>query len=132
MRQIEVRPTRADRLGPVRLEVAVYLGRLLPADVHVEAVIDWDAGCDGGARGDGVPGTVRLCSTRSYRNGTFVFEAVLPRMPAGGPEAITVHVRPADRGAPGRPIQPVTRSTAPHQLAAHGARGHAGGAGRTA
>jgi hypothetical protein len=59
-----------DHRAPVRLEVEVELGNLLPADVRVFLVLD-----DGLWSERPSPRAIRMLSTRSYRNGTFIFEA---------------------------------------------------------
>jgi hypothetical protein len=82
-------PLRPDIPGRVRVRVNVHLGLLAPADVLVEATAD-------GAETTDTSGEwpIRLCSMQSYRNGTYVFEALLPRRAVEHRRPLTVRVRP--------------------------------------
>jgi hypothetical protein len=90
-------PLHPDVPGRLRVRVNVYLGALAPADVLVEATAD-RAETDG-ARAVEAPDEwpIRLCSMQSYRNGTYVFEALLPRQAVEQRRRLTVRVRPGAR-----------------------------------
>lgn len=108
VREIRVRPQFADAARPLRLEALVHLGRLLPADVRVDAGVAGDPSrhADGGS-------PLRLWSSRSYRNGSFVFETPLDALEAHGatgfPVTVVVRVRPAALRDGAVPPGPVTR-----------------------
>jgi hypothetical protein len=85
---LEANPLLADFPGRVRVRANVHLGCLLPADVLVEATIDAAASDASGEW------PIRLCSVQSYRNGTYVFEGLLP-LEAVDEHPLIVRVRPA-------------------------------------
>ena len=84
--QVETTPVRDDVPGHVRLRANVHLGSLVPADVVVDATADR-------AKVAGEWST-RLASLQSYRNGTFVFEGLLPRRAVEDRLPLIVRVRP--------------------------------------
>jgi hypothetical protein len=90
--QLETGPVPADGLGRVRVHVNVHLGALAPADVLVEATVD---GSESTEPLGGWP--IRLWSVQSLRNGTYVFEGLLPREAVEPSRPLSVRVRP---GAP--------------------------------
>lgn len=83
---VDVRPAPAGE----HARALVQLGGLTPADVRVELyVADASAALQTAQRGQ-----LRMCSTQSYDNGRFVFEATLP----AGDEVCewTIHVHPSE------------------------------------
>jgi hypothetical protein len=108
VRRLERSPLRADAVAAARLEVVVHLERLLPADVRVEAAV-LAAADDGDRRPEEESWPIRLSSSRSYHNGSFVFEALLSPVVPGGAGTISVRVRPADERRSGQPLTPVVR-----------------------
>jgi hypothetical protein len=82
-------PLGADIPGRVRIRVNVHLGALAPADVLVQASAD-------GAEATDVSGEwpIRLCSTQSYGNGTYVFDGLLPAHGVENRRRLAVRVRP--------------------------------------
>ena len=98
-----------------RVQVCLFLGRLLPVDVEAELVIE----IDGGAA---PPATVRerLWSSHSYQNGSYLFEAHVADERLAAARHLHVHVRPRDRARDvARAGDPAGRDVAP-------ARRHAG------
>ena len=92
---LEVCPYSTHTTERVRVEAVVHLGRLTPADVRVDLEPEGDAG-----RAREVEWPIRMHSTRSHRNGTFVFEARVPWPLAGGLDGLRVRVRPSHAHAP--------------------------------
>lgn len=107
----------------VRMEAAVDLGRLAPADVRV----DLEPEVDGRPLSDAVwPRPMH--STRSYRNGTFVFEARIPWPCPDELDALTVRVRPkharaTDAGSVSRSFPRAVLDAARESRAADGSAG---------
>jgi hypothetical protein len=87
---LEAVPLPASIRGRLRVRVNVHLAALTPADVLVEATAE--GGEASGARGEW---PIRLCSTQSYGNGTYVFDAPLPPQGVENQRVLTVRVRPA-------------------------------------
>ncbi|MHB1223420.1 MAG: hypothetical protein ACYC2G_05150 [Gemmatimonadaceae bacterium] len=80
-----------------RVRAIVHLGRLVPADVHVRAMVA-HALADDVRRG---AHAARLWSAQSYGNGTYVFEGHVPEPLVDDPGRLTVFVEPGRR--PHRP-----------------------------
>ncbi|MGZ8376080.1 MAG: hypothetical protein ACXW0Z_02460 [Gemmatirosa sp.] len=89
--QVDLVDVAPDRRGTL-VRAIVRLGELTPADVHVE--LFEDAPDDSDPR----PGAWPMWSSRSYDNGSFVFEASVPSAPA--PDGWLVRVRPRTIPAP--------------------------------
>lgn len=104
VRHLGIRAAHPRVKGRVRVEVAVYLGWYWrPANVLVEfAPIDDDAGDGTWPR--------RLHSTRSYRNGTYVFEALASEAALRHADSVIVRVRPCGGGDWTRGLEAITRT----------------------
>jgi len=96
----------ADEGATVR--ACVELGALAPADVRVDVV---GAGAAAGEASVGSEG-VRLWSTQSFDNGTFVFEAHVPAELVHARDAISVRVRPAPTGVVRVTLRPIVHRCA--------------------
>ena len=98
--------TAADAGATVR--ACVELGALAPADVRVHVVGE---GASAGEASVGSEG-VRLWSTQSFDNGTFVFEAHVPAELVHARDAISVRVRPAPTGVVRVTLRPIVHRCA--------------------
>jgi hypothetical protein len=86
---LKATPLRADIPGHLRVHANVHLGSLAPADVLVEATADGSETADAAAEW-----SIRLSSMQSYRNGTYVYEGLLPRQAVEERCPLTVRVLP--------------------------------------
>lgn len=79
--------------GHLRVRAIVHLGRLTPADVHVQATL-------ARALADDLRREVqaaRLWSAQSYRNGVYVFEGHMAEPMLDDPERLRVLIEPRER-----------------------------------
>jgi hypothetical protein len=82
-------PTRHVPKGMQTIRVHVRLGALTPADVRVEMAMG-----DAAMARDPSAAVIRLASTRCYGNGSFAFEAEVPRATLEGPKGFSIRVAP--------------------------------------
>lgn len=101
---LETNSLLADVPGRVRVRANVHLGSLVPADVLVEATADV---AETAAASREWP--IRLWSVQSYRNGTYVFEGLLP-LEAVDEHLLIVRVRPGAVDETLSALQEVERS----------------------
>jgi hypothetical protein len=93
-----------DAPSQARVRAVVHLGLLSPADVHVDATADVP-----NAAGATDQSVIELWSAQSYRNGTFVFEALVPAEALDEHGALTVCVRPRGGHEDLLPLRAVAR-----------------------
>jgi hypothetical protein len=86
---VKTKPLRAGTRGRLQVRANVHLGSLAPADVLVEATANGAKTAD--ATGEW---SVRLSSMQSYRNGTYVYEGLLPQQAVEERCRLTVRVLP--------------------------------------
>ena len=85
------------------VHTCVHLGSLAPADVRVEMTSG-----DPAVANDPSAAAVRLWSVQSYGNGSFVFEAELPRAALAGVSSFSIRVVPSSQHGP-LSLPPVVR-----------------------